>query len=210
MNFVLELVSGPNIEPVTLTELKRHLRVEHTNDDDDITALIVAGREWVEDYTGRILIDQTWRLTLTYANTLASRMLTPVTVDQVTSASEILLRKSPVLSIDSVVTVDSAGDETTVAADTYELREADSKWPKIFGLNGTTWTADTTKIVFRAGYANRTLSPTETASVVPTRFKQAIKLWAEAHYDRDERTMQMLLDAAKNTIAPERTNLQIA
>ena len=34
--------------------------------------------------------------------------------------------------------------------------------------------------------------------MVPERFKQAMKLWVEAHYDRDEKMMQQLLDAAEN------------
>ena len=53
MNFTLERVTQPDIEPVTLDEMKRHLRcfMSVTDEDDDITALIVAAREWIEDYT---------------------------------------------------------------------------------------------------------------------------------------------------------------
>ena len=65
MLWALELVSGPEIEPVTLAEAKRHLREydDVTTNDADITALIQGAREWVEQYTARALIDQTWRLT---------------------------------------------------------------------------------------------------------------------------------------------------
>jgi uncharacterized phiE125 gp8 family phage protein len=210
MNFVLELVTPPDIEPVTLAEMKKHLRVEHTDDDDEINSIIKSAREWVEDETGRVLIEQTWRLTLTRAANLAGRVLLPVTNAHVNCASEILLHKSPVIAIDSVVTVDSAGTETTITTTDYQLRQADSKWPKIFGLNGTIFAADTTRIEFRAGYAVRTTSPSDDASVVPARFKLAMKLWGEANYDRDEKTMETLMTAAKNVIKPERSDLQIS
>ena len=47
-------------------EMKRHLRcfMSVTDEDADITNLIAAAREWAEDYTGRALVDQTWRLSL--------------------------------------------------------------------------------------------------------------------------------------------------
>ena len=65
MRYALERVSGPDIEPITLAEAKRHLGEfdDVTTRDDDVSGLIQAAREWVEDYTARALIDQTWRLT---------------------------------------------------------------------------------------------------------------------------------------------------
>ena len=57
------LLSGPSVEPVTLTEAKLFLRVEHDDDDDLIAALIAGSRIHVEAQTRRALISQTWRLT---------------------------------------------------------------------------------------------------------------------------------------------------
>lgn len=54
---------APASEPLELDAVKLHLRVEHTADDDLITALIQAAREQAESYTGRALIAQTWVLT---------------------------------------------------------------------------------------------------------------------------------------------------
>jgi hypothetical protein len=66
MYFTLERVTPPDGEPVDLASMKRHLRTftSATDEDADITAHITAAREWVEDYTGRALLDQTWKLTL--------------------------------------------------------------------------------------------------------------------------------------------------
>lgn len=213
MKFVLERVTEPEIEPVTLAEAKRHLGEfeDVTTRDDDVTALITAAREWVEDYTGRALIDQQWRLTFGDAATVDA-VTTPTVPNMATEAlgTEIYLRKSPALSIVSFVSVAADGTTTAVDADDYELREADGKWPRIVALNGAAWTSGVYRLVFRAGYADRDVSPAEGAEVVPERFKMAMKLWIEAMYDRDERMMSVLLDTAKGLIRSERVDIGLA
>jgi uncharacterized phiE125 gp8 family phage protein len=213
MRFALERVSSPDIEPVTLTEAKRHLGEfdDVTTRDDDVTALITAAREWVEDFTGRALVDQRWRLTFGDAASVDS-VATPTVPNQSSEllGTEIFLRKSPALSIVSFVSVASDGTETAVDPATYELREADGRWPRVIGLDGTAWISGVYRIVFRAGYADRDLSPQEGAEVVPERFKMAMKLWIEAMYDRDERMMKVLLDTAEGLIRSERTEIGLA
>ncbi len=56
----LKLVTGPAVEPLTLDQVKAHLRVTQDREDALIGALIVAARERVELVTGRALITQTW------------------------------------------------------------------------------------------------------------------------------------------------------
>lgn len=58
----LELVTPPAAEPVTLADAKTHMRVDTTLDDAYITLLITAARQFVENWTRRALIYQTWRL----------------------------------------------------------------------------------------------------------------------------------------------------
>lgn len=57
------LLSGPAAEPVTLSDAKHFLRVEHDDDDDLIAALIAGSRIHIEAQTRRAMITQTWRLT---------------------------------------------------------------------------------------------------------------------------------------------------
>ncbi len=191
----LERTSAPEIEPVALADMKTHLRAyaDQTDQDELIGALITAAREWVEEYTARALIDQGWRQTV-----------------EGTFGPAIRLHRSPVLAIDSIATVAADGTETALDAAAYELREAASKWPKIVLLDGARFQDATLKIEFRAGYADRTASPGEDPDVVPERFKQAMKLWAGANFDLDEKMTPLLLDAAERLIESERTDAGFA
>src|SRR5882724_3057083 len=58
------LIAGPGAEPVTLAEAKAWCRVDATDEDALLTALIVAARLQVESLTGGALITQSWRLTV--------------------------------------------------------------------------------------------------------------------------------------------------
>jgi len=52
----------PAVEPVSLNEIKRHLRIAHDSEDDFLSGLIRAAREDVERTTGVAMINQSWRL----------------------------------------------------------------------------------------------------------------------------------------------------
>jgi uncharacterized phiE125 gp8 family phage protein len=207
--FTLEPVSGPDIEPVTLEEMKRDLGefAGITARDTDISGLITGAREWAEDFTGCALVDQAWRLTV--EQMAAPRRGVQWAADADWSRGGILLRRSPVLGITSFKTVDSSNTETDVDPTTYALVDADSKWPRIVALNGGTWTSGVFRIVLRAGYADRTGSPQQDASVIPQRFKTAIRLHVKAHYDADE-NMDRLVKAAEAMLKPLRTHLGFA
>lgn len=216
MKFLLERVTHPATEPITLAAMKTHLREfsSVTARDADITALVQGAREWVEDYTGRALIDQEWRLSIGQSDfNFAFTDTNPKTGiyygDWFANAAGIMLRKSPALAITSFATVGADGAETVISPSLYEIREPNSKWPRLVGLNGATWSGEM-RITFRAGYVNALGSPAEGVERIPVRFIQAMKLWAEAHYNRDEKTMQMLLDVAERLITPERCELGMA
>jgi len=54
----------PGAEPLTLDETKTFLRVDHDNDDAQISALIAAARQMCENLTGRSLITRSYSLYL--------------------------------------------------------------------------------------------------------------------------------------------------
>lgn len=213
MNFVLELITPPDDEPVSLVEMKTHLREFDSITADvesQISGLIKAAREWAEDYTGRALMEQAWRLTVDNVrrpfNSVAGPPYGPpgppyMGIFQPTISGELYLRRAPVIAVTSFVQVDDAGVETAFDAATYQLREKTSKWPRILPIN-TSWLNGTFKIEFTAGFDDEDL--------IPFRFKQAIKLYAEALYDRDPIMMPKLIAAAEGLLGPEKADLNFA
>lgn len=58
---MLITVTPATVEPVTLEEVKEHLRLDHDEDDGLIGTLITGARQYVELYTGRALAAATYR-----------------------------------------------------------------------------------------------------------------------------------------------------
>lgn len=102
MQSVPQLVTAPASEPITLSEAKAHLRIEHSEDDDLVTALIVAAREHLENQIARRLVTQTW--SITYPE----------------FADVMRLPETPLQSITSVTYKDSNGDAQTLSTSIYE------------------------------------------------------------------------------------------
>lgn len=219
MRFILERIAAPEVEPVSVAEFVRNageFTEAGTERADDIERCLQSAREWAEAETGRALIDQTWRLTLTDdLGTTYDPVTTPPPCGYFTGswrarAGEILLRRSPALSVISFKSMDAAGDETDVDAATYELRDQNTKWPRIVGLNGAAWIAGTFRITFRAGYADRDVSPAEDGAEVPAVFRSAILLYAQALYDHEDAQADALKTAAERLLRYERCNLDFA
>ena len=55
-------VTEPAVEPVTLAEAKAHLRVDVSDDDALISAIVKAAREFCEEYLDRTLVNTQWRM----------------------------------------------------------------------------------------------------------------------------------------------------
>jgi uncharacterized phiE125 gp8 family phage protein len=58
------IVTAPAAEPVTLAEVKSQRNITGNDHNAELTRLISAARQYVENYTGRALITQTWDLFL--------------------------------------------------------------------------------------------------------------------------------------------------
>ncbi len=150
----LKRISDPGAEPLTLTEAKLHLRVEHTVDDDLITALIQAARERAEHLLGRSLITQTW-----------TRVLDAF------PAAEIELGVPPVQSISSVAYIDGNGDSQTMPSADYSLDNTTLPGWVLPSEDLSTWpstldTANAVTVTFVTGYG-------ASGTAVPA----AIKAW---------------------------------
>ncbi len=92
--------TAPVTEPLTLSEAKLHLRVDHSDEDALITSLIVAARRMAEHELHRGLITQT--------------------IDVYLDAFGDEIRLPPVSAVTSITYVDLNGATQTLAADQYQ------------------------------------------------------------------------------------------
>jgi len=54
------LYTPPTEEPLTINDIRDFLRIDNTDSDMLLEAMITAARNWAEQVTGRALITQTW------------------------------------------------------------------------------------------------------------------------------------------------------
>ena len=92
------IVVPPSAEPVSLSEAKAFLRVEHGDDDAVISALIAAARGHVEALTRRALMLQTWRFVR----------------DAWPADGRIVLRSGPLRSVIAARLFDAAGNASAL------------------------------------------------------------------------------------------------
>lgn len=137
----LTVVTPPAVTPVTLAEAKAQLRVTVATEDTLITRLINVATDYVERDTGRALITQVWKLSLT----------------RFPLGRVIGIPKPPLQSVASVKYTPDGGTLTTFAASNY-LVDTDAE-PGAVVLNvNKTWPSDTlqaangVEIEFTAGY----------------------------------------------------------
>lgn len=97
------LIEAASVEPLNIIEMRDFLRLEHDADDELIGGLIVAAREYCENYTRRAFISQKWRLSL----------------DMLPHSGRIGLPKSPLVSVDAVRFIDDDGVETILDPSLY-------------------------------------------------------------------------------------------
>lgn len=59
---MLTRIKAAEILPVGISEVKAHLRLDHAHEDEYLIALIQSAAGFVEEYLGRSLLTQVWRL----------------------------------------------------------------------------------------------------------------------------------------------------
>lgn len=114
-------LTAPATEPVTLATAKTHLRVEHDEEDDLITALIPAARDKVEQYCNRF-----------FASATAALLF-----DSLPAGSNPLTVPVPnVVSVDSVSYLDGDNATQVISGTTFNA-EYQYLWPS------DVWPSDT-------------------------------------------------------------------
>jgi len=152
-------VDGPAVEPITLHEMKAHLRLDDDGQDDLVSGLMRAARLMVESVSRRLLIEQGWR----------------VVMDRWPQDGRVRLPLSPVLAVDRVRVRDAAGAATEINPASIELDVASDPPCMIVSDAPEPGKArNGIEIELRAGYG---ASP----EAVPECLKLAIKILA-AHW----------------------------
>ena len=164
--FVLK--TAPAVEPVTLIEVKAFLRIDGTDEDTLLSSLIIAARNYAEDYQGRPLITQTWQLWL---DDFPPHDCMPIRL------------KAGLQSVASVKYYPDGGIETIFGSSNYIVDitdyvgkivlNEDYQWPSedLRSVNGVC-------IEFVCGYG--------LAVVVPEMTKTAMKIWIAHSYENRE------------------------
>ncbi|MBN50034.1 MAG: hypothetical protein CMN85_10870 [Spongiibacteraceae bacterium] len=148
----LSTVEAPAEEPVTTAEAKDHARIDISDDDTLVDAMVESVRLHTEDFLGRALVTQTLSLQL----------------DRFPEVIE--LPRPPLQSVSSITYVDADGATQTLAASKYRVdnKSAPARvtpawgevWPSTRAVTGAV------TVQFVAGYG--------AAADVPQRIKHAI------------------------------------
>ena len=163
-----KITTSPAVEPVSLTDMKLHLRVTSTADNDLITSLIQAARQWCEDYENRAYITQT------------------ITAKMDSFCNEIEIPKPRLQSVTSIKYIDVDGNQQTLSDSCYDVDiygepgritlAYNQSWLGIRGdVNGI-------EIIYKAGYG-------DAAPAVPKKTIAAIKLLAAHLYENREASL---------------------
>lgn len=177
---------APATTPVSLSEAKAHLRVDHDDQDDLITAQIKAATAWLDGYAGilgRALITQTWRQDLAG---FADRLPLPV---------------SPVIAIVSVSYFDAGNVVQVLDPGVYDLL-VEARGAHVTLRPGQSWpasfrSADAVSVTFTAGYG--------AAADVPEPIRQAILLIVQRLFDGADTEIDVAIERTVHAlIAPYR------
>lgn len=165
---LLTRVTGPAL-PVSLVEIMDHLR--QPNDMQMyIEAIRATAHDMVSEFSGRTLGAETWDMALASAS------------------GDVFLPKSPVQSLVSISYFDAAGASQTASLADFDLFKDTDKAivrPKI----GKSWPGlqtreDAMTLRFVAGYGT-----------VPDALRMAVRMCAEATYDRNLADLRPVIDA---------------
>lgn len=172
---VLE-VTGPTSEPLSLEQVKDHLRLMpgDTLEDDYIERLVKLARQKVENLTNRKLLSQTWKVYL----------------DEWPSCDEIELPFAPVQSVPTTgITYTNSTGNTTTFSSTAWVSDTVSEPGRIVLKNDDSW--PTATLYSRNPIAVEFVTGYTTGSKVPEPLRQAMLLLVSHNYEYREPIISM-------------------
>ena len=163
-NRIWKVTTEPDIEPITIDEIKEFARIDGTEEDTLISGFIVAARMNCEAFLGRALIEQT------------------ITMKMDFWAGEVIkLPRPPLISITAVETLDESDMATEYSSDNYYII-TESIPGQLVIKRGVTFPFNSDRdhggyqIRFKAGYG-------DSRNDVPKAIREGLKLWATDIYE---------------------------
>lgn len=141
MRRISELTT-PAVEPVTLDEVKAHLRVTNTSDDLWLTAALKAARLMAEDYTHMAFIQRTFRQTMDWTTGQNEEWWNGVRSAPISvlSSTPIELLKPPLVSVQSVTVFGDDDTPTVVDPSIYIVDAVDQlQYGRVVLRRGNVW-----------------------------------------------------------------------
>ncbi|HUX80096.1 MAG TPA: head-tail connector protein [Alphaproteobacteria bacterium] len=161
----LFLKTPPAQEPLTLEEVKAYLRLPSDQEDDYLRSLIVSARAYVENATGRALIEQKWLMQL--------RPPYPCNTPLIKAWGKNLEIKLPYPPLWSVESVKSQGKPADYRTEDNKVLLPPFLWDKEISI--TYW----------AGYG-------KTAGSLPPDLKMAVLMAVRCFYDQQPMDLALL------------------
>lgn len=162
-------VVAPTVEPVDLDLFRAHARMPESSSEMELWLIrLQAAREWVERYTGRALLQQTWSYTVDALCDWSAPLLLPV---------------APLIAVTSITVTDPTDVGTVLAGASYRV-EAGEHGRVVLDTEVGFWvpnprTYSTLTVLYTAGYGT---SPDD----VPAVFRHVIMLLASEFSERLE------------------------
>lgn len=173
-------MTGPTVEPITVEDAKQQARITDDSSDILVASYVVTAREAAEDYMGRGILTQTWKLVLDrWANVIPLPMASPL--------------QNGVGTAPTITYYDSDGAQQTLSTSIYAVDTVsrpgtislapNQSWPTLQSsrLNGNV------AITYVVGWTS--------ADLVPERIKQGIRQYV-TYLDADRDGMEVQAVAA--------------
>jgi uncharacterized phiE125 gp8 family phage protein len=156
-----------DMPPVGLSEVKAHLRLDHAHEDEYLNSLIHAAVGFVEEYLGRSLLTQTWRLVWEKEKSYPPQLSTTSQ-----DMCAVCLPYPPLQAIVSVNRLLSNGEKVRIRRHRLEMNH---QVPKLCFADVN----DPVEIDYDAGYGDR-------PSDIPPVIRQAIIFSVADYYENRE------------------------
>ena len=207
------LTVDPAVEPVSVDDLRTHLRIAGTSSDDELLMVIIEARMIIEQRLNAALITQTWQLTLDGWPSGASPWWDGVRDGHVNmiagGAADIEIPRWPLQSITSCTVYDEDSNSTAVVVASVFDVDTQSLPGRLSLQSGATWPValranNAIEIVYVAGYG-------DAAADVPADLKRAVKQLAAALYTNrgDCSEADMMKSSGAMTIVDQYRNRRI-